>query len=69
MMFKESNFRSIAKTIGWRLIVLVLDFSIAYIFLKDLSIATSFAIVKLVVATFAYYIHERIWNKINWGKS
>ena len=67
-MFKESNTRSLAKTISWRIVVFVLDISIAYLIFKDLQIASSFAVIKLVVATIFYYFHERIWNSINWGK-
>ncbi len=67
-MFKESNARSITKTVVWRVVVLILDFSIAYFLLRDIELATGFALIKLVVATIAYYIHERVWNKISWGK-
>ena len=67
-MFKESNTRSAVKTIVWRLIILLIDFTIAYVLLKDFELATSFAVIKLIVATVAYYLHERVWNNISLGK-
>jgi uncharacterized membrane protein len=67
-MIKESRYRSILKTLAWRLVVLFLDFSIALLLIGDFELATSFAIIKFILATSAYYIHERIWNRINWGR-
>lgn len=67
-MFFETNTRTFVKTFSWRFVVLILDFLVAYLLLKDLQIATGFALTKLVIATVAFYIHERVWNKIRWGK-
>lgn len=67
-MFFETNTRTFVKAFSWRFVVLILDFLVAYLLLKDLQIATGFALTKLVIATVAFYIHERVWNKIRWGK-
>jgi len=60
--------RSFTKTISWRLTGTGATFLISYLMLRDVSIAGSIAIIQLVVNTILYYIHERIWNKIKWGK-
>jgi uncharacterized membrane protein len=66
---KETFNRSLIKTISWRLIVLVIDFSIAYLFTQNFDLSSKLAIAKLIAASLFYLIHERIWNKINWGKT
>lgn len=65
----ETVRRSLGKTISWRLFVLVIDFSIAYFFTKDVDLSSKLAIAKLVIASVFYFVHERFWNKLTWGKN
>lgn len=65
----DTNNRSLVKTISWRLVVLVTDFSIAYLFTKNVDLSSKLAIAKLVVASVFYFFHERFWNRLTWGKS
>lgn len=64
----DSNARSIAKTISWRLTGSLSTFAISYIILGSFLIAGSIAIVQVTVNTILYYIHERVWNTIHWGR-
>ncbi len=67
-MFKETRTRSVVKALFWRLIVFVADFSIAYLILGSYTLATKLALIKVVVSFFLYYSHERIWDKVRWGR-
>jgi uncharacterized membrane protein len=60
--------RSIAKTISYRVIVVVLDFIAVYLFTGKLKTALGFTIVSNIYTTVVYFFHERIWDKIKWGK-
>jgi uncharacterized membrane protein len=60
--------RSIAKTISYRVIVVVLDFIAVYLFTGKLKTALGFTIVSNIYTTIVYFFHERIWDKIKWGK-
>ncbi|MEO6632654.1 MAG: DUF2061 domain-containing protein [Mucilaginibacter sp.] len=60
--------RSIAKTISYRVIVVVLDFIAVYLFTGKLKTALGFTIVSNIYTTIIYFFHERIWDKIKWGK-
>jgi uncharacterized membrane protein len=31
-------------------------------------VAGSIALVQITANTILYYLHERIWNKVKWGK-
>jgi uncharacterized membrane protein len=64
----ESNTRSIVKTVTWRLTGSGATFLISYIMTGNLSIAGTIAVVQMTSNTVLYYIHERIWNRLKWGK-
>lgn len=65
----ETNHRSIAKTISWRLTGSFSTFMISYLILGNFTIAGSIAIVQIIANTILYYLHERVWNKIDWGRT
>lgn len=65
----DSNVRSIAKTVSWRLTGSFSTFVISYLVLGSFLVAGSIAIIQVTANTILYYVHERIWNKIKWGRS
>jgi uncharacterized membrane protein len=60
--------RTIAKTISYRLIVVILDFIAIYLFTGKWITALGFTVVSNIYTTVVYFFHERIWAKIKWGK-
>lgn len=64
----ETTVRSFAKTISWRVTGSGATFAISYLISGNLTIASSIASIQLIANTVLYFVHERIWNKINWGK-
>jgi len=64
----ETLKRSIFKTVSYRLVILILDFSTIYIFTGKINVALGFTIVSNIYTTIAYFIHDRIWDRIKWGK-
>ena len=65
---KETYGRSIVKTIGYRIIILIFDFVAVYLFTKQVKIAVGFMIVSNVYTTLGYFFYERIWESIKWGR-
>ena len=65
---KETYGRSIVKTIGYRIIILIFDFVAVYLFTKQVKIAVGFMIVSNVYTTLGYFFYERIWETIKWGR-
>lgn len=65
---QETFRRSIVKTISYRVIILILDFLSIYLFTGKIKIAVGFMIVSNLYTTIIYFFHERIWDKIKWGK-
>lgn len=65
---KDSQWRSIAKTIAYRLLVLVCIYFISkYVMTMSAGQSALFAIVHLATNTVIYYLLERVFNKIKWG--
>ena len=64
----DTRFRSTVKTISWRLTGTLLTFLISWAILGDISTSSAIAFIQLTFNTVAYYVHERLWNIVPWGK-
>ena len=57
------------KAISWRIIGTIDTFIISWIISGKAIIAGSIASVEVLSKVFIYWMHERAWNKLNWGKN
>jgi len=64
----ETLGRSVVKTISYRVVILILDFTTIYFFTGKIKVALGFTVVSNLYTTIGYFFHERIWDKIKWGK-
>lgn len=64
----EKPIRSVAKAVSWRIIGTLDTLLISYILTGEVAIAASIASIDFVTKMFLYFVHERVWNKISWGK-
>ena len=67
-MTVETNKRSIAKAISWRITGSLDTFLISLLFTQHLLLASGIAATEVITKIILYYFHERIWNKIKWGR-
>lgn len=67
-MYRETNTRSIAKGISWRLFATSVTIVIVYVFFGRLDLAIAAGIIETISKVLLYYGHERIWQRIRWGK-
>lgn len=67
-MFKETNARSIAKAISWRITGTIATILIVFIFFGRLDLALAVGLIEVVLKIGLYWAHERVWIKIRWGK-
>lgn len=61
--------RSFIKSISWRIIGTLDTIIISYLVTGTLSFALSIGAIELVTKMGLYVVHERVWNRIHWGKS
>ena len=64
----EKSYRSIAKSISWRTIGTIDTMVIAYVITGKPGLALSIGGVEVFTKMGLYYLHERTWNKINFGR-
>ncbi len=64
----EKPVRSIAKAVSWRVIGTLDTLIVSYFLTGEIVLATSIASVDFVTKMILYFFHERIWNRIRWGK-
>jgi|TARA_B100000700_G_C14477903_1_gene593695 uncharacterized membrane protein len=60
--------RTLVKTISWRILATSDTFLIAWLITGKLDWAGAIAGIEVVTKMFLYYMHERAWTKIKWGK-
>jgi len=60
--------RSLIKTITWRITGSGATFGISYLISGNFVIAGSIATIQLVTNTVLYFIHERVWDRVKWGR-
>ena len=64
----ETTARSIAKTVSWRITGSGATFAISYAILGDFAVSGTIALIQLTFNTVLYFVHERVWNWITWGR-
>jgi uncharacterized membrane protein len=65
----EKHYRSLAKAVSWRLTGSLDTLIITFLVTGKLKWAFTISGVELFTKIFLYYVHERIWHKITWGKT
>ena len=67
-MHKDTNKRSIAKGISWRLFATTTTVIIVFVFFGRLDLAIAAGVLETVVKVALYWAHERVWQKVRWGR-
>ena len=64
----ETHTRTVFKSISWRIIATLTTISIVFLFTKKLILSLGVGLVEVTLKILFYYLHERLWNKVAWGK-
>jgi len=67
-MQKDSNLRTILKTISWRITATTTTVIIVYIFTGQIDTAIEVGLLEMVAKMLIYYMHERGWDRLKLGK-
>lgn len=60
--------RSLVKTLSWRTIGTIDTIVISYLLTGTLNVALSIGGIELITKMALYFLHERLWNQIKWGR-
>ena len=64
----ESHIRSIAKAVTWRAGGTFVTFVVALILTKELELSIQIGLLDTIIKIGVFYGHERLWNRINFGR-
>ena len=64
----EKISRSLLKSLSWRILGTIDTIIISYLITGTLEFALRIGFVELLTKMGLYFLHERLWNKIKWGK-
>lgn len=67
-LYTEGQPRTLSKIITWRIAITLSNFFIPYIMTGSFGAAALFTGVATVVNMFIFWSHERVWDKISFGK-
>jgi len=65
---KPTHRRSLAKSVSWRITGTIDTIVIAFLYSNQVESAFSIGVAELFTKIFFFYIHERIWAWIKWGR-
>ncbi len=64
----EKHSRSVTKAISYRLLSITVDSIVAYFITRDALLSLGIVIFVNSYSTVLYYLHERVWANIHWGR-
>lgn len=67
-MMNVTKSRSFAKAWSYRVFGTITSFIVVYIITKEFVLSSLIAFWETVLKIWVYYWHERIWNRIQWGR-
>lgn len=65
---KVTKARSFTKSLSYRIFGTFTSWAVVYVITGKGSLATLIAFWETIVKVAVYYWHERVWDKINWGR-
>jgi uncharacterized membrane protein len=64
----DSHKRSLVKTVTWRVTGSTSAVIIAYVVTGSIALSSTIGIAHLIVNTLLYWVHERVWIRVDWGR-
>ena len=65
----EAHTRTIVKAISWRALATLTTMTIVFLFTKRIILSLGVGLAEIIAKITFYYLHERVWDKVSWGKS
>lgn len=64
----ETKRRSLAKALSWRALAVMITTGVVYALTRELKFAFEIGAVDTVAKLGIYFVHERVWQRIPYGK-
>ncbi len=67
-MYRETPIRSVAKAVSWRVIATLTTGLLVFALTQRSDIAFSVGLLDAIVKLLLYFLHERVWNGLGFGR-
>lgn len=64
----ETTLRTVIKAVSWQVLGIFVMSAIAYRHTGSISTALSMAGTSSALGFISYFIHEKLWQRVHWGK-
>jgi uncharacterized membrane protein len=64
----DAHWRSLAKAVSWRIAGSLDTFALSMLVTGNAKFAVSIASAEALTKVGLYYVHERVWRRIAWGR-
>jgi len=64
----DTAVRSLAKAVSWRVTGTIDTFLISWLITGQVLLASGIALTEIMTKIVLFWGHERVWNRISWGK-
>jgi uncharacterized membrane protein len=64
----ETRRRSVLKSLSWRFLAALITSGVVYALTGKGDFAAKVGLVDTAVKLFIYFLHERAWDRINYGR-
>lgn len=64
----ETRWRSLIKALSWRFLATIITSSIVWVLTGEGKFAATVGLIDTSVKLIVYFIHERLWLRIPFGK-
>ena len=64
----ETHKRSIVKALSWRLIAVCITTLTVWLFTREATLSLGVGLADSLVKIFTYYGHERLWDRLRFGR-
>lgn len=67
-IIRDSHSRSIVKALSWRVLATAITVSVVLIITGKIRLAAEIGLLDTLIKLGVYYLHERIWNRVPYGR-
>jgi uncharacterized membrane protein len=60
--------RSLVKAVTFRTLILCSDAVVIFLITHRVDMTIGLTVATNIASTILYFLHERVWNKIDWGR-
>lgn len=65
----ETGLRSLVKAYSYRCCGTITTITISYVVTGRIVVSLAIGATEMIIKPFIYWAHERVWNKVKWGKA